>query len=864
MADPSSRAWNLLQDSLKLPTGERGDFLRNACADSVELRTEVEKLLRAVEGVEDVFAAPTLPPSMAEAATAAEPTPPGPQAAVLGGGSVGAAIGPYTLLSVLGEGGFGVVFLAERRKPMVQRVALKVIKPGMDSARVVARFEQERQVLAMMDHPNIARVLDAGATPPPASRPYFVMEYVKGEPITRYCDRQRLSIRQRLELFISVCEAVQHAHNRGVIHRDLKPSNVLVSVVDDKVIPKVIDFGVAKAINHAAAAGEVFTREGVLVGTPEYMSPEQAEMGPSDIDTRTDVFSLGVMLYELLTGSLPLEGETLRRAGLAEIQRLIRETVRPRPSTKLSQLVERESGTADSVAESRHTRIEDLSRELRRELDWIPLKALRTDRTERYRSPIELADDLRNYLAGRAIIARPPSALYTARKFVRRHRAAVVTAGLVLVAIVAGGAIAAWKWRDEVEARRLEVLARTEALRQRDAADSLLEFVNTSVVGAAGGEGTATPIPVPVGTLDRARDDYLSRFAGDPETLRRLGSTFGHAYLAAGQPERVRTLVERLPKGADGTLEPELAGLLGEALFRERAPGSVPLLQRAADDSLSRLGAAAAEDLGLANLRSRLAGALKWNGDFAGARREYQAERSARIAAQPPDVAQIRWIDYNLVLTDIAEARAAAKTQALDEAELQRRLAAARTTMLALRDAARDQLGPEAEQTLACAAEAGDLASLTQQPDVAIAELGEVVKIMDEALGPRHWRSLETKGRLARILLSSKQHDEAARLLEPALRGYRQTKGDGATDTLTIARWLGMALERSGRADEAISVLEDAAARGERASAAPSDLARVAQQLSTSLAAQGNAPGAETWKRRAETWQTPRTPSSKN
>ncbi|MEJ2700913.1 MAG: serine/threonine protein kinase [Sedimentisphaerales bacterium] len=342
----------------------------------------------------------------------------------------GGWINHYKLLSALGEGGMGIVYLADQDQPIKRRVALKVIKPGMDSKRIIARFEAERQALALLDHPNIAHVYDAGTTE--TGRPYFVMDYVKGSPITDYCDHHKLSIQERLNLFRQVCLAVHHAHQKGIVHRDIKPSNILVSLQDDQAVPKIIDFGVAKAVSRPLTDSTLFTEQDQLVGTPEYMSPEQAGEASEDIDIRSDIYSLGVVLYQLLTGVLPFDSDALREGGIDHVRQVIREQDPKTPSNRLSNL----GDCAETVAQQRQTNVTSLARRLHRELEWIPLKAMRKDRTRRYRSAAEFADDIENYLLGSPLIAGPESITYRVGKFVGRHRIPVIAVASIAVVLV--------------------------------------------------------------------------------------------------------------------------------------------------------------------------------------------------------------------------------------------------------------------------------------------------------------------------------------------------------------------------------------------------------------------------------------------
>ena len=418
------RMEELFDAAVDLPPERRHRFLQEACGTDTELLLHVERLLRHADdntGVVGLSEGSGVSADAAEVKVGPDLTEP-----------PGTKLGPYRIVTLIGEGGFGAVYEALQERPVRRRVALKIIKLGMDTKQVIARFEAERQALAMMNHPHIARVFEAGATD--TGRPYFVMEFVEGVAITEFCDQAQLSPRQRLELFMLVCEAVQHAHQKGIIHRDLKPSNVLVTRHNGEPVPKVIDFGIAKATRQRLTEKTLVTEAGQLIGTPAYMSPEQAQMGETDIDTRSDIYSLGALMYELLTGRTPFDTRTFQRLAYPEIQRIIREKDPPTPSTRVSGLGE------DLVEVARDRNIEPgtLPRLLRGDLDWIVMRALEKDRARRYSTASELAADIGRHLRHEPVTASPPSVPYRLRKFVRRHRIGVAAGAVVALALLIG------------------------------------------------------------------------------------------------------------------------------------------------------------------------------------------------------------------------------------------------------------------------------------------------------------------------------------------------------------------------------------------------------------------------------------------
>ncbi|HEX7280542.1 MAG TPA: serine/threonine-protein kinase [Vicinamibacterales bacterium] len=498
-------------------------------------------------------------------------------------------IGPFRLLSRLGEGGMGEVWLAEQSRPVRRQVAIKVVKAGMDTAQVLARFDAERQALALMDHPAIAKIFDGGTTP--EGRPYFAMEYVRGHAITHHCDSNRLSIRERLELFIQLCDGVQHAHQKGIIHRDLKPSNVLVSVMGAKPVPHIIDFGIAKAISQPLTDNPLFTGLGGFVGTPDYMSPEQSDLSSVDVDTRSDIYSLGVLLYELLTGTLPFDGRRLREAGIDEFRKTIREVDPEKPSTRLT------AGNPDSteVAERRRTQPVKLISLLRGDLDWITIKALEKDRTRRYQTVNALAQDLRRHLNDEPVTAGPPSASYRAGKFVRRHRLGVSVAACAVVVLIGFAVVTAIQVKRVAQERDR---ANIEAETAKRISDFLVGLFRVSDPSEARGR-TVTAREI----LDKGASE-LEQLRDEPDIQARLQATIGAVYTGLGAYSAAQPLLERSLStrkqlhGADHpntlTAANELANVLwfqdrhtdAEPLFRQVVEGRSRLLGETHPDTL--------------------------------------------------------------------------------------------------------------------------------------------------------------------------------------------------------------------------------------------------------------------------------------
>ena len=716
---PAPGIETILAEAVEIaPEAARRDYLDRACGGDAALRARVDRLVAAHLRAGDFLKGPAAGLEQGETALY-------PQAGADGGPGLGSRVGPYTLREVIGEGGMGLVFVAEQSSPVRRKVALKVIKPGMDSRQVVARFEAERQALALMDHPNIATVLDAGATD--EGRPYFVMELVKGVTLTDYCDANRLPVRGRLGLFLQVCAAVQHAHQKGVIHRDLKPSNVLVTVHDGAAVVKVIDFGVAKAVGAALTDGTLDTGLTQLVGTPVYMSPEQAGGGGRDVDTRADVYALGVVLYELLTGTTPFEGSRLRSKGLEEFRRAVREEEPARPSERLSTL---DATARSTLADRRGADPRRLTGEVRRDLDWVAMRCLEKDRERRYESAAALAADVRRYLADEPVEARRPTAGYRLRKFVRRNRPQVIAGGLVVVTLVGGVIGTTLGLVRANRAAEAERQARLGAVKQQERAEQAAEAER-------------------IARLDAVEQRELAERAADQERRAKLDAD-------AKRREAERNLAFA-KKGND------ILGSVFEALNPQADYKAVADLRNALRDNLTKAvrdleGSALGDPREVAAMQERLGLSLLGLGDAPLAIEVLQKALGTNKALFGPDHPSTLANMNNLART-YRYGGQFAKAVLLHEQAMERMNA---------------KLGPDHPSTLA---NMGNLASAYR----AGGQLAKAVPLFEQAmegmkakLGPDHPSTLNSMNNLATSYAEAKQGGKAVVTFATYLEGSRK------------------------------------------------------------------------------------------
>ena len=746
---------------------ERVAYLDKLCFGDEPMRTRVVRLLQESDKLGDFLELPSMGDYKKSQVSEVSERP-------------GDMIDQYQLLDEIGHGGMGKVFLAAQLTPIHRRVAIKIIKPGLDSAEVLSRFEAERQTLALMDHPNIARVLDGGTTK--TGRPFFVMELVMGESITDYCDKNELNFRERLGLFVSVCRAIQHAHQKGIIHRDIKPSNVLIALVDGFPVPKVIDFGVAKAINQSLLAQTIFTRHGQIVGTLEYMSPEQADPTQTDVDTRSDIYSLGVLAYELLTGTTPLQRKSLLNVGFLELLRIIREVEPPRPSTRLTH-----SGAGPmAMSAKRKTDLAHLTRVARGELDWIVMKALDKDRGRRYETSSDLARDVERFLAGEPVEACPPSQFYRFKKLLLRNRTATIAAMMVSLTLLCGIVGTTWGMLRANQARREEEQQRfisderkkraeeseQAAIAQQQIAEAVQHFLEHDLLRQADAKHQATSIleqggnyeikynPTIKELLDRAAEELApekinTKFPGHKLVQASILQTVGETYLGLGEySEAIAFLKRAFTQLSD--------------LFGSENPKSLNALR-----SLAR--------------------AYREKGDLPETIALFERVRDSQIIALGPDDRETLATIYQLasayqMASNLGKAVDAFKQ--VSEKQIQ-------------------TLGAEHADTLITL---NSLAWVNYVKDgdskKALESLSRVIEAQARTLGANHPNTLETKSQFGVIYIDTGDMPRALELLQEVCDGYEREFGPGHLESLTVRHNLIVGYCSAKKWSEAVSMFE--------------------------------------------------------
>jgi eukaryotic-like serine/threonine-protein kinase len=783
--------------ALEKKLGERVAYLDEACAGQPELRARVERLLAAQPQVGQFLEPPAGP------MTADDPATTPPRAVDPSTSAVehpGACVGLYKLLQLIGEGGMGTVWMAEQFEPVRRTVALKVVKAGMDTRQVVARFEAERQALALMDHPNIARVFDGGVF---NGRPYFVMELVKGTPITKYCDEHRLTIAQRLELFVAVCQALQHAHQKGIIHRDVKPSNVLVAPYDDRPVVKVIDFGIAKATGPKLTEKTMFTEFGAVVGTLQYMSPEQATTNNLDIDTRSDIYSLGVLLYEMLTGTTPLDANRLRGDAMVAMLMAIQDEEPPSPSTRVSD----SKDSLPSIAAQRHVEPAKLSKLIRGDLDWITMKALEKDRTRRYETANSLAMDIQRYLTSEDVLAAPPSAAYRFKKFLRRNKGPVIAASLLFLALVAGVVGTSWgMWRAKQSAEA-ERLAKQDAVTANEQTQKRLAQIEKGVELFAGMLTGINPRNEKIDgptiyqqlreRTEKAADQLDSESVGDPLAVARLQSILGETLRELGNYSQSIAVLEKARATRAKLLSADhpdtlmtMSSLATGYQFAGQFDKALPLLEETLRLRKSKLGAGHADTLESMN---NLASGYESSGQLNKALPLYE-----EVLQLTKDKKGANHADTLTTMNNLAKSFSST-------GQLEKALPLHEETLRIRKSI----LGADHVDTLKSMNDLAMTYDSMGQRDKALQQWEETLRLTKKKLGADHPDTRGSVNNLATAYQADGQLDKALPLLEDNLRYCKSKLGDDHPNTLTSMNNLALGYLEVGQTAKALPLLEE-------------------------------------------------------